>query len=327
MHYREMAARGVESSRTGCEIPEEVFTILSSLNVCKFTKPVWNLYKTGKGYGLKLFWKTDGLVANPINAHSNPTQSRKRRSRRRLEEFLRRKNEERRTGETENRSTTLTVEGPMRHSKPQLEGVNDRRLNQARKDPEAEMSSAALATQEATTCNPQSVLQVTTSQLVHAPSNHILENSGLDVQESHPPVLPLILTPTNQTDCHQRDHVCSTPFCVAEDSTSRCEHTVREPPTDTDLQEVLEGADNIFYEAKEDIPGVRFQKHGKENWVPVRAALDSIHKDDIHYLKGCRSVRFFRSADGTPSLSLHRGKCRFPTPIALRTRARSRHDT
>ena len=102
---------------------------------------------------------------------------------------------------------------------------------------------------------------------------------------------------------------------MAEDSTSRCEHTVREPPTDTDLQEVLEGADNIFYEAKEDIPGVRFQKHGKENWVPVRAALDSIHKDDIHYLKGCKSVRFFRSADGTPSLSLHRGKCRFPTPI------------
>ena len=93
------------------------------------------------------------------------------------------------------------------------------------------------------------------------------------------------------------------------------------------LQEVLEGADNILYEAKEDIPGIRFQKHGKENWVPVRAVLDSIHKDDIHYLKGCKSVRFFRSTDGTPSLSLHRGKCRFPTPIALRTRARSRHDT
>ena len=56
---------------------------------------------------------------------------------------------------------------------------------------------------------------------------------------------------------------------------------------------------------KEDVPRVRFQKHGKENWVPVRAVLDSIHKDDIHYLKGCKSVRFFRSADGTPSLSLH----------------------
>ena len=65
---------------------------------------------------------------------------------------------------------------------------------------------------------------------------------------------------------------------MAKDSTSR------EPPTDTDLQEVLEGAD-IFYEAKEDIPGVRFQKDGKENWVPVRAALDSIHKDRVTNMK------------------------------------------
>ena len=56
---------------------------------------------------------------------------------------------------------------------------------------------------------------------------------------------------------------------------------------------------------------------GKENWVPVRAVLNSIHKDDIHYLKGCKSVRFFRSADGTPSLSLHKGKCRFPTVPSL----------
>ena len=63
---QKMAARGAESSHTGCEIPEEVFTILSSLNVCKFTKPVWNLYRMGKGYGLKLFWKTNGLVVNQI---------------------------------------------------------------------------------------------------------------------------------------------------------------------------------------------------------------------------------------------------------------------
>ena len=56
-----------------------------------------------------------------------------------------------------------------------------------------------------------------------------------------------MITPTNGTDCHQRDHVRSTPLCVSEDSTSRCEHTVSELPTDTDLQEVLEGADNILY--------------------------------------------------------------------------------
>ena len=43
------------------------------------------------------------------------------------------------------------------HSKSRLEGVNDKceTLNQARKDPEAEVRSAALATQEALTYNPQ----------------------------------------------------------------------------------------------------------------------------------------------------------------------------
>ena len=60
---------------------------------------------------------------------------------------MRRKDEECRIEEA-NRSATLTVEGPMRHSKPGFEGVNDKceTLNQARKDPEAEVRSAALAT-------------------------------------------------------------------------------------------------------------------------------------------------------------------------------------
>ena len=95
-------------------------------------------------------------------------------------------------------------------------------------------------------------------------------------------------------------------MCASEDSHAlpdvRCEHTVSEPPTDTDLQEVLEEADNILCEAREDVPGdvpgVLLPKHGKG----TKAVLDSIHKNDIHYLKGCRSVRFFRIADG---LSLH----------------------
>ena len=65
-----------------------------------------------------------------------------------------------------------------------------------------------------------------------------------------------MLTPTNQTDSHQHDYVRSTSLCVSEDSTSKYEHRVSERPTDTDLQEVLEGADNILYEAKEDVPGI-----------------------------------------------------------------------
>ena len=43
----------------------------------------------------------------------------------------------------------------------------------------------------------------------------------------------------------------------------------------------------------------RKYKRGKENWVPVR--VDPIHKNDA------KSVRYFKSSDGTPGLSLHRG--------------------
>ena len=69
---------------------------------------------------------------------------------------MRRKDEERRIEEAK-RSATLTVEGPMRHSKPGFEGVNDKceTLQQARKDPEAEVRSAALATQEPITYSTQ----------------------------------------------------------------------------------------------------------------------------------------------------------------------------
>ena len=122
-----------------------------------------------------------------------------------------------------------------------------------------------------------------------------------------------MLTPTNQLD-----RVHSTSLCVSEDSVSKCENRVSEPPTDTDLQEVLEGADNILYEAKEDIPGVRFQKHGKENWVPVRAVLDCIHKD-IHYLKDCKSVL-------DSSEVSHAEESVVFQLLTLKTRARSRPD-
>ena len=65
--------------------------------------------------------------------------------------------------QTDPQSATLSVEGPMRHSKPGFEGVNDKceTLNQSRKDPEVEVRSAALATQE------PSVHEVTKSHLAH----------------------------------------------------------------------------------------------------------------------------------------------------------------
>ena len=92
------------------------------------------------------------------------------------------------------------------------------------------------------------------------------------------------------------------------------------------LQEVLEGARKVVYEAKEDIPGVRFQKEDSDGsetkWVPVKVMSSSGEEYDIKYLKACRSIKFARYDNGTPFFSVHYGRCRFPTPIALRTRSR-----
>ena len=94
-----------------CEITDEVFAILSGLNIYKPIKPVWQLYKTGKGYGLKLYWRTDGLVADPIDAHPK-TSTGKRRSRRRLEEFLKKKCANPQSEEGKVRSTASIAQEP-----------------------------------------------------------------------------------------------------------------------------------------------------------------------------------------------------------------------
>ena len=117
-------------------------------------------------YGERI-WPKAVLENRRLSAHSNPSS----RKRTRLEEFMRRKDEERRTGETENRSTTWTVEGPMRHSKPQLEGVNDRRLNQAR----SEVCSFSHSRSNNIEC-------ASGNYIIARPCpqyNHIVENSGL----------------------------------------------------------------------------------------------------------------------------------------------------
>ena len=48
--------KGAELSSTTSIIPEELEAIISTL---KLGKPTWTLYKTEKGYGVKLFWKNN----------------------------------------------------------------------------------------------------------------------------------------------------------------------------------------------------------------------------------------------------------------------------
>ena len=81
----------------------------------------------------------------------------------------------------------------------------------------------------------------------------------------------------------------------------------------------------MIYEAKEDTPGISFQKEDRNElqWVPVKVTSKSGGEYDARYFKACQSqVKFARDGDGTPFFSVQYGRCRFPTPIALRTRSR-----
>ena len=64
------------------------------------------------------------------------------------------------------------------------------------------------------------------------------------------------------------------------------------------------------------------EDRNEPQWVPVKVMSKSGGEYDARYLKACRSVKFARDGDGTPFFSVQYGRCRFPTPIALRTRSR-----
>ena len=91
------------------------------------------------------------------------------------------------------------------------------------------------------------------------------------------------------------------------------------------LSGMLEGAADVQYEARGDIPGVRVirQDEDKEEWIPVvvKEPDDGSEEFDAEYLNGCKRVKFFMSESG-PSFSIHCGNLRFPTPVACRTRSR-----
>ena len=50
---------------------------------------------------------------------------------------------------------------------------------------------------------------------------------------------------------------------------------------------------------------------------------DSDKGYDLDYICSCKRIRYFkRDRNGDPAVSIHRGKCKFPTPIAYRARTR-----
>jgi len=93
------------SSDKLCGIPGEVMDILAAMQCQKLGKPTWTVFSTGGGLGVKLFWRNGNRgTRTPINANQREKPKlRKQRDQRRLEEFNRKKRQER----------TPNVEGVM----------------------------------------------------------------------------------------------------------------------------------------------------------------------------------------------------------------------
>ena len=69
-------------------------------------------------------------------------------------------------------------------------------------------------------------------------------------------------------------------------------------------------------------------ENGLSKWIPIRIlkpdwnkeASDSSNAEyDVEFLHSCKKVQYCRGENGNPFLSIHRGKCKYPTPIAYRT--------
>ena len=117
---------------------------------------------------------------------------------------------------------------------------------------------------------------------------------------------------------HMTLHKCTSPSKLETPASPESDSV--NPDTRKSLSVLLEGASDVQYEARHDIPGVKFSRHDEdeENWIPV--VVKESDGDGGEYMNGCKRVKFFMSQSG-PSFSIHHGNHRFPTP-ACQTRSR-----
>ena len=78
---------------------------------------------------------------------------------------------------------------------------------------------------------------------------------------------------------------------------------------------------------RNDTPCLLYKEQEEEKWVPIRVLKDesddSDGEYDLDYIRSCKRICYFkRNKNGDPAVSTHRGKCKFPTPIAYQTRTR-----
>ena len=93
------------------------------------------------------------------------------------------------------------------------------------------------------------------------------------------------------------------------------------------LKDILYNAYDVRFEVRDGTPCLLYKEQEEEKWVPIRVLKDmsddSDKEYDLDYIRSCKQIRYFkRDKNGDPAVSIHRGKCKFPTPIAFRTRTR-----
>ena len=76
---------------------------------------------------------------------------------------------------------------------------------------------------------------------------------------------------------------------------------------------------------RDDTPCLLYKEQEEEKWVPTRVlkdmSVDSDEEYDLDYICSCKRIRYFkRDKNEDPAVSIPRGKCKFPTSIAYRTR-------
>ena len=103
--------------------------------------------------------------------------------------------------------------------------------------------------------------------------------------------------------------------------------------TSGSLKDILKVAHDVTFVMKDDSTRLSYMENGSSKWIPIRIlkpdwnkkASDSSNAEyDAEFLRSRKMVQYCWSENGNPFLSIHRGKCKYPTPIAYRTRTRSK---
>ena len=79
------------------------------------------------------------------------------------------------------------------------------------------------------------------------------------------------------------------------------------------------------YEAKDYATVVSFVRNGVKEWVPI--VVTNYGKElGVKEMETCKKIVYFQN-ENCPHLSIRKGKCQFPTPIARQTRSRLKSET